>query len=177
MTSNVTWTLPSVDGSSGQFLSTNASGTLSFASGSVAVSDQIASASTHYPLITVGTSGTLTGANVSSTKFTFQPSTGTLSSTIFSESSSITLKENFRPIEDSLDKILQLTGLIYDRKDGSQINEVGLIAEDVNKIIPNVVGKNTNGIPVTIAYQRITAYLIEAVKMLKQQVDEIKKDR
>jgi len=177
VTSNVTWTLPSVDGSSGQFLSTNASGTLSFASGSVAVSDQIASASTHYPLITVGTSGTLTGANVSSTKFTFQPSTGTLSSTIFSESSSITLKENFRPIEDSLDKILQLTGLIYDRKDGSQINEVGLIAEDVNKIIPNVVGKNTNGIPVTIAYQRITAYLIEAVKMLKQQVDEIKKDR
>ncbi len=175
--SNVTWTLPAVDGTSGQFLSTNASGTLSWASGSLSLSNQTASATVHYPVITTATSGTVTSANVSSTKLAFTPSTGSLSATLFNETSSIALKENFRPIEDALDKILQLTGLIYDRKDGSQINEVGLIAEDVNKIIPNVVGKNTNGVPVTIAYQRITAYLIEAVKMLKQQVDEIKKDR
>jgi hypothetical protein len=84
ISSNVTWTLPATDGSSGQFLSTNASGTLSWASGSLSLSDQTASATTHYPLITTSTSGTVTAASTSSTKFSFQPSTGTITATTFS---------------------------------------------------------------------------------------------
>jgi len=79
---NVTWTLPAADGTSGQFLSTNASGTLSWASGGVTVTDQTASASTHYVFVGTTTTGTATGVNVSTTKLTFQPSTGTLTSTI-----------------------------------------------------------------------------------------------
>jgi hypothetical protein len=82
--SNVTWTLPATDGSDGQFLSTNASGTLSWASGSLSLSDQTVSATTHYPLITTATSGTVTSGNTSSTKFTFQPSTGVVTATGFS---------------------------------------------------------------------------------------------
>jgi hypothetical protein len=175
ISNNLTWTLPGIDGAAGQFLSTNASGTLSWASGSLSLSDQIASATTHYPLITTATSGTVTAANTSSTRFTFQPSTGTLTATILVESSSIALKENFRPIEDALDKILNLTGMIYDRKDGSQKDEAGMIAEDVNSVIPNVVGKDDQGRPATIAYQRLTAYLIEAVKSLKLEIDQLKR--
>jgi hypothetical protein len=87
---NVTWTLPAVDGSSGQFLSTNSTGTLSWASGSLSLSDQTASATTHYPLLQTATSGAVTTANVSSTKFTFQPSTGTITAAIFSGSASAT---------------------------------------------------------------------------------------
>jgi hypothetical protein len=78
---NVTWTLPAADGSSGQFLSTNSSGTLSWASGGVAVTDQTASASTHYVFVGTTTTGTATGINVSTTKLTFQPSTGLLTAT------------------------------------------------------------------------------------------------
>lgn len=174
ISSNVTWTLPATDGSSGQFLSTNASGTLSWASGSLSLTDQTSSATTHYPLITTATSGTVTAANTSSTKFTFQPSTGTLSATIFNETSSITLKENFVPIDNALDKILNLTAWIYDRKDGSQKSEAGLIAEDVNKVIPNIVSKDANGNPEGINYTRLSAYLIEAVKTLKQEINELK---
>jgi hypothetical protein len=175
---NVTWTLPATDGSSGQLFSTNGSGVISWATAGVSITDNVVDAATHFVTLTTATTDTsITGIRRSSTKLTFQPSTGTLSSTIFSESSSITLKENFRPIEDALEKILNLTGVIYDRKDGSHKDEAGLIAEDVNKIIPNVVGKNENSVPVTIAYQRLTAYLIEAVKSLKQQVDEIKNRR
>jgi hypothetical protein len=80
----VTWTLPAADGSTGQFLSTNAAGTLSWASGSLSLTDQTASATTHYPLITTATSGTVTSSNTSSTKFSFQPSTGTVTATAFS---------------------------------------------------------------------------------------------
>jgi len=174
VSANITWTLPAADGSTGQFLSTNASGTLSWASGSLSLTDQTASATTHYPLITTASSGTVTSANVSSTKFTFQPSTGTLSSTIFTETSSITLKENFDPIDNALEKILQLTGWIYDRKDGSQKREAGLVVEDVYPIIPNVVTLDENGKPHSINYSRFSAYLIEAVKSLKQEINEMK---
>jgi hypothetical protein len=174
ITSNITWTLPATDGTTGQFLSTNASGTLIWASGSLSLTDQTASASTHYPLITTASSGTVTSANVSSTKFTFQPSTGTLSSTIFTETSSIALKENFTPIDDALEKILQLTAWIYDRKDGSQKQEAGLVVEQVYPIIPNVVTLDENGKPSSINYSRFSAYLIEAIKSLKIEIDEIK---
>jgi len=172
--SNVLWTLPSIDGAAGQFLSTNAAGTLSWLPGSLSLTDQTASASTHYPVITTATSGTVSAANTSSTKFTFVPSTGTLSATIFNETSSITLKENFVPIDNALDKILNLTAWIYDRKDGSQKSEAGLIAEDVNKVIPNIVSKDANGNPLGINYTRLSAYLIEAVKSLKQEINELK---
>jgi hypothetical protein len=174
VSSNVTWTLPATDGTAGQFLSTNASGTLGWASGSLSLSDQTASASTHYPLITTATSGTVTAANVSSTKFTFQPSTGTFTATAIVESSSIVLKENFIPIEDALTKLLQLSGWVYDRKDGSRIGEVGLIADDVIKVIPNVVTKDEQGNPSGINYSRLSAYLIEAVKTLKSEINELK---
>ena len=174
VSSNITWTLPATDGTTGQFLSTNASGTLSWGSGSLSLTDQTASGTTHYPLITTATSGTVTAANTSSTKFTYVPSTGTLTSTIFTESSSIALKENFTPIENALEKILQLTAWIYDRKDGSQKREAGLVVEDVYPIIPNVVSLDENGNPASINYSRFSAYLIEAIKSLNTEINELK---
>jgi hypothetical protein len=76
--SNITWTLPAADGTNNQVLTTNASGTLSWTSKDVAIVDETSSSSTYYPLITTLTTGTATTANVSSTKMTFQPSTGLL---------------------------------------------------------------------------------------------------
>jgi hypothetical protein len=174
ISSNVTWTLPATDGTADQVLTTNASGTLSWSSKSVAISDQTVSSSTHYPLFTTSTSGTATGVNVSTTKMSFQPSTGTLTITNLIESSSMSLKENFTPIDDALSKLLQLSGWIYDRKDGSQKGEAGLIADDVIKIIPNVVTKDEHGNPSGVNYTRLSAYLIEAVKTLKHEIDQIK---
>lgn len=80
--SNVVWTLPGADGTSAQVLSTNGSGTLSWADGSVAISDNTSDSNTNYLAFTTSTSGSITGARVSSTKLTFQPSTGTLTSVL-----------------------------------------------------------------------------------------------
>ena len=90
------------------------------------------------------------------------------------ETSSITLKENINPIENALESIVQLLGVTYDRRDRSTKNEAGLIAEDVDKIIPNVVTKDSTGNVIGINYSRLSAYLIEAVKSLKLEIDELK---
>jgi hypothetical protein len=78
ISSNYTLTLPATDGSSNQVLTTNGSGTLSWTTAAVTITDNTIDAATHYPAITTATSGTITSARVTSTKFTFQPSTGTL---------------------------------------------------------------------------------------------------
>ena len=93
----------------------------------------------------------------------------------FTESSSATLKENITPIDGALDLILQLTGVIYDRRDGSRKNEAGLIAEEVNKVLPNLITLDDQGIPLGVQYTKLTAYLIEAVKSLKAEIDQLKK--
>ena len=176
ISSNVTWTLPAADGTSNQALVTNGSGTLSFATVTTTITDNNSDSGTNYIAFTTTTSGALSAARVATTTraLTYQPSTGTLSSTIFTETSSIALKENFTPIDNALEKILQLTAWIYDRKDGSQKREAGLVVEDVYPIIPNVVSLDENGNPVSINYSRFSAYLIEAIKSLKSEINELK---
>ena len=76
--SNLTWTLPATDGSASQVLTTNGSGTLSWSTAAVTITNETSDATLNYPTFTTTTSGTITAARVTSTKFTFQPSTGTL---------------------------------------------------------------------------------------------------
>jgi hypothetical protein len=99
---------------------------------------------------------------------------GALSAGSITETSSITYKENVNPIMQALDAIVQLTGVTYDRKDGSRTNEAGLIAEEVNKVLPNIVTKNDEGNPEGIQYTKLTAYLIECIKELKSEIDMLK---
>lgn len=177
VSSNVTWTLPNTDGTSDQVLTTNASGTLSWTSKSVVISDQTLSSSTHYPLFTTSTTGSATGVNVSTTKMSFRPSTGTLTTSALStgtltETSSIAFKENVIPIENALGLIMQLAGVTYDRKDNNE-HEAGLIAEEVYKHVPDLVTLDENGKPYGIKYTKIGAYLIEAIKSLKQEIDQL----
>jgi hypothetical protein len=100
--------------------------------------------------------------------------TGQMTAATIVETSSITFKENVNPIEDALNSILKLTGVVYDRKDGSTKNEAGLIAEEVFKVIPNIVTTDDNGNPYGIAYTKLTAYLIESIKSLKEEIDTLK---
>ena len=89
---------------------------------------------------------------------------GSLTAASITETSSIAYKENINPITNALDAIMQLAGVTYDRKDGSSKNEAGLIKEEVEKILPNLVKDDG------IHYTKLTAYLIEAVKELKDEI-------
>jgi len=99
---------------------------------------------------------------------------GQLTAATIVETSSITFKENVNPIDNALDAILHLNGVLYDRKDGSAKNEAGLIAEEVNKYIPEIVTKDKDGNPYGIAYTKLTAYLVESIKSLKEEIDQLK---
>jgi len=123
--------------------------------------------------LTAGTASTTTGTG------TLQVTggvgiTGQMTAQTIVETSSITFKENVNPIEDALNSILKLTGVVYDRKDGSTKNEAGLIAEEVFKVIPNIVTTDSDGNPYGIAYTKLTAYLIESIKSLKEEIDTLK---
>lgn len=203
VTSNTTFTFPDGAGTNGYFLQTNGSGTLSWAESSTGITNEAASGSTFYPTLTTSTSGSVTGISVSSTQLTFVPNTGrltanggfsdgtatlasgsissavngTFSGTVqcgtLTETSSIAYKENINPIENALDKILSLQGIIFDRRDGSRLNEAGLIAEEVEKVIPEVVMQK-DGKAESINYSKLTAFLIEAVKDLQKQIADLK---
>jgi hypothetical protein len=68
---------------------------------------------------------------------------------------------------------LKLSGVTYDRRD-TQVHEAGLIAEWVDEVLPDLVTKDANGNAVGIKYSKLSAYLIECVKSLKQEIDVLK---
>lgn len=86
--------------------------------------------------------------------------------------SDIALKENVNPITDALEKVSQITGITFTRKeDGSK--SAGVIAQEVQKVLPEVVKENEGTLGV--AYGNLTGLLIEAVKELKAEIEELKK--
>ena len=95
--------------------------------------------------------------------------TGTLT-----ESSSITLKENVNPIVGALASVLQLSGKIYDRIDNKEKREAGLIAEEVYKVLPNLVHLDDDGKPAGVKYTKTVAYLVESIKELYEEIRKLK---
>lgn len=172
---NVTWTLPATDGSNTFVLTTDGAGTLSWTSKEILVENNETDSNQNFIFFSPASSGGVTAARVSTSNLTFQPSTGTFTATALVESSSIELKENVLPIDNALDSILKLEGVIYDRKDGSKKGEAGLIAESVDEVLPNLVTKDNTGKPIGINYTKLTAYLIESIKTLKGKIDQLSK--
>lgn len=76
--SNVTWTLPSADGTNGQALVTNGSGTLSFSTVAVTVSNDTSTSSNVYPAFLATTSGTAGTIYTGNANLLYKPSTGEL---------------------------------------------------------------------------------------------------
>jgi hypothetical protein len=83
------------------------------------------------------------------------------------------LKKNVETITDALHKVRSLRGVEYDHKKTGD-HCLGLIAQEVEKVIPQVVYEDVHGVK-SIAYQNIVALLIEAVKDQQQQIDELKR--
>lgn len=180
---NVNLTLPGTSGTNGQVIQVNSSGELSFIDVRLPVANNTISATVHYPMLTTNTSGFETDIITSSSKLEFQPSTGTLTvdnvtvdsaltAGTITETSSITLKENVVPLKNAIDRILKLKPVTYTRKSTGE-TETGLIAEQVADIMPEVVQLDAQGRPQTIAYSRLTAYLIEAVQTLTQELQNL----
>jgi hypothetical protein len=89
-------------------------------------------------------------------------------------------KQNINPIESPLQKLLQLNGVEYEMKTNqfdknhfAAGRQMGLLAQDVEKIIPEVVGEKDGYKGVD--YAKLVPLLIESIKEQQKQIEELKK--
>jgi hypothetical protein len=87
-------------------------------------------------------------------------------------------KKNIKPLQESLEKVLQLQGVSYEMKTEeypdqhfSAGQQLGLIAQDVEKIVPEVVSENPDGYK-AIDYSKLVPLLIESIKAQQQQLQK-----
>ena len=99
---------------------------------------------------------------------------GGINATTISETSSRELKTNITPMNNSLDKIMALQGVNFNWKDGKGGKQIGLIADDVADVVPEVVQFNHSS-PTSLQYSKMVALLIVGMKEQQTEIDKLKK--
>jgi hypothetical protein len=88
------------------------------------------------------------------------------------------LKTNIQPLVSSLNKIMALNGITFNwnkiTAQGSDDKQIGVIAQDVEKVLPELVNINSSGYK-TVNYIGLIPVLIESIKEQQKQIDELKK--
>jgi hypothetical protein len=85
------------------------------------------------------------------------------------------VKENINPINNALSKVLELTGVTYNRIDlEDKSTQIGFIAQEVEKIVPEVVIHDIETDRYSVSYGNVTALLVEAIKEQQTQIEELK---
>lgn len=157
---------------SGNVLTSNGTTWVSQAPGAsgATLSDDNTTDTTQYIGMSRVTTGAWTAAYVASTDFTFNPSSGTVSAVVFNSTSDERAKENIRPLGYNLDTVLQLVGKKFEMKE-SGVTSIGLIAQEVQKVIPEVVSEtNKDTGMLGINYPVLVSVLIEAIKDLNSRI-------
>ena len=89
-------------------------------------------------------------------------------------SSDVSLKKNIVPIYDALNKVLAMTGVEYERIDMDGVHQIGVVAQEVEKVIPELVTKDEVTGLKSVSYGNITAVLIEAIKQQQEQINNLR---
>jgi hypothetical protein len=84
--------------------------------------------------------------------------------------SDIKLKTDIATIDNALDKVLKMRGVIYTRID-TGLKGTGVIAQEIKEVLPEVV---IEGETLSVAYGNIVGVLIEAIKELKAEIEQLK---
>ena len=184
---NDAFTLPDDDGSADQFLKTDGSGNLDFASvstttalgtsGAGGVSGTLGVANGGTGLTSITANKLITGNGTSAmtveSGLTYDGSTftvsGTVSATEVTATSDERLKSDIETIDNALDKVMSMRGVTYTMQDQKG---TGVVAQEIEKILPEVVidGEEYK----SVAYGNMVGVLIEAIKDLKKEINEHK---
>jgi hypothetical protein len=135
------------------------------------ITDDTTTNATRYPMMSTATTGSISAANTSSTKLTFNPSTGTLSATIFTATSDANAKTNIQPLENATNTVKQIQGVSFDWKDTGKAS-YGVIAQEIEKVLPSVVHTNPDG-GKAVDYNTIIAFLIESIKEQEERIKQL----
>ena len=91
------------------------------------------------------------------------------------------LKENIKEIENPIEKVKQIRGVEFDWKEGNEEvhgfkgHDVGVIAQDVEKVMPEVVKDREDGYK-GVKYEKMVGLLIEGMKEQQKQIEELKSE-
>ena len=107
--------------------------------------------------------------------------TGTIKATndiIAFSSSDRELKNNIKPIPWALDKINKIGGYSFDWNEDKQDiykgTDIGVIAQEIEEVLPELVQTRENGYK-AVKYDKLVSLLIEGIKDLSKEVDELRK--
>ena len=87
------------------------------------------------------------------------------------------LKDNITPIENSLEKVGQLKGYEFDWNDKQEVykgHDVGVIAQEVEKVVPEIVETREHDGYKAVKYEKLVPLLINAINELKAEIEELK---
>jgi hypothetical protein len=138
------------------------------------ITDDTTTNATRYITFEDQTSGTINGLFVASTKLQFNPSSGTLSATVFTSLSDETQKTDIKPIVNAIDLVKQLQGVKYKWIDDHNQPSIGVIAQEIEKVLPEVVSTNDKGLK-SVSYGNIVGVLIEAIKEQQVRIEELER--
>ena len=85
--------------------------------------------------------------------------------------SDVRSKENIKTIDSALDKVLKLRGVEFN-KIGKNKKEIGVIAQEIEKVFPEVVSTDNEGMK-SVAYGNIVGALIEGMKEQQKQIEAL----
>ncbi len=107
---------------------------------------------------------------------------GRLKSTGINESSDIRWKKDISTVQNALAKVLEMRGVNYNwktqefpEKNFESDLQLGLIAQEVEKVIPEVVDTDDNGFK-SVEYSKLVALLLEAIKDQQKQISKQEAD-
>ncbi len=88
--------------------------------------------------------------------------------------SDVRLKQEIDTIDNALKRVTSMRGVFFDRKDNSEVRQTGVIAQEVEPFLPEVVRqtKDDNKIK-SVAYGNMVGVLIEAIKELNAKIEEL----
>ena len=86
------------------------------------------------------------------------------------------LKDDIKPIENPLEKMEKIGGYTFvwnDKQNVYKGKDIGVVAQEIQSVLPEIVATRANGY-LGVKYEKIVPLLIESIKELKQEIDEIK---
>ena len=89
------------------------------------------------------------------------------------------LKDNIKPIDNPLEKVMKISGNTFSWNENSRNSGdgIGVIAQEVEELgLPEVVTTRESGYK-AVKYEKLVPLLIEAIKELKHEIDELKKSK
>jgi len=97
--------------------------------------------------------------------------TGTYTTSGWQHSSDARLKTNISQIDNALEKVMDMEGVYFDWKDNKGKHQVGIIAQEMKKVLPEVVNQDDKGY-YSVSYGGVVPVLIEAIKEQQEAITE-----